>query len=466
MSTDPTPYDGDLPPEFVELFRALFGDQADEAMAAFREQGFDPRQVVEAAGLAPNAANLGFLVEQIRRVMQAPHSDQPVNWELAHDTARQAAIAGGPDPVVSDSAARAVTEALNLAELWLDRATELSRAGGPARALSAAQWVEAALPQWQAITTPVAKSMKQAMTQVITKQQEEHPGLGEAMAGATNMVQGIAGGMFGMQLGQAIGQLAREVFGFTDNGLPMGGRGVTALLPSSVAAFTEGTGLPADEVRLFLAAREAAHARLFTHVPWLADHLFGAVEAYAAGISIDLDRLEEAVRDINPQDPSSLRQALSSGVFEPDLSPAQQSALARLETTLALVEGWVDVVVADALTPNLPDVAALRELMRRRRAEGGPAEHTFTTLVGLELRPRRAREATRLWEAVADQLGQVEREAVWGHPDLLPLSEDLDQPEQFPSRLPERRQADAAFDAELAAFLEAEGGSGGPEPGA
>ena len=40
---------------------------------------------------------------------------------------------------------------------------------------------------------------------------------------------------------------------------------------------------------------------------------------------------------------------MRSGMFEPQTTPEQQAALARLETLLALIEGWVDAVVADAV---------------------------------------------------------------------------------------------------------------------
>ena len=61
-------------------------------------------------------------------------------------------------------------------------------------------------------------------------------------------------------------------------------------------------------------------------------------------------------------------------MFEPTVSPSQERTLAALETLLALVEGWVDTVVAEAVGDRLPGAAALQETLRRRRATGGPAE--------------------------------------------------------------------------------------------
>jgi len=188
----------------------------------------------------------------------------------------------------------------------------------------------------------------------------------------------------------------------------------------------------------FLAAREAAHHRLFSHVPWLASQLLNAVETYARGIKIDMSGIEEAARGFNPMslgDPAAMEQLLTQGVFEPQATPEQTAALERLETLLALIEGWVQTVVTAALGDRIPGTAALSEMLRRRRATGGPAEQTFGTLVGLELRPRKMREAAALWERLTDAAGIDARDTVWQHPDLLPDSSDLDEPAAFIDRV-------------------------------
>jgi putative hydrolase len=247
----------------------------------------------------------------------------------------------------------------------------------------------------------------------------------------------VGGLMFGGQVGEALGTLATEVVSSTDIGIPVGPDGIAALLPESVRALGEGLSVPSDQVQLFVALREAAHQRLFRHVPWLRTHLYTAVRSYAEGITIDTSRFEQLAGSVDPHDPESLQRAMSEGLFEPTATPAQQAALERLETALALVEGWVDTVTAAAAGAQLPSFAALQETMRRRRATGGPAERTFATLVGLELRPRRLREAAELWQALGDRRGIEGREAVWSHPDLLPSASDLDEPRAWAERGPD-----------------------------
>ena len=119
------------------------------------------------------------------------------------------------------------------------------------------------------------------------------------------MMRSMGGAMFGTQIGQAVGVLAGEVVGSTDIGLPLGPAGKAALLPLNIAAFGKDLGVPQDEVRLYLALREAAHQRLFAHVPWLRSHLFGAVEGYARGIKVDTAKLEDVVGQFDPSEPGA-----------------------------------------------------------------------------------------------------------------------------------------------------------------
>jgi len=378
-----------------------------------------------AALFGGDPAQLGTAFQWLGRMLS--QSSGPVNWELAHDVARQG-VAAGHDPSVADAERRAVDEAVRLAELWLDEATTLAAGTTGALAWSRAEWVEATLPVWRQLVEPVATRVVESMGEVVP---EEMKSLAGPLLG---VLKQMGGAMFGAQLGQALGSLAGEVVGSADIGLPLGPAGKAVLLPVGVAAFGEGLGLGEDQVRLYLALRECAHQRLFVHVPWLRGHLLGAVEAYARGIRVDTSRLEQAVGQIDPTNPEALQEALSSGLFEPEETPEQKTALTRLETALALVEGWVDEVVSSAAEAHLPAAGALRETIRRRRATGGPAEQTFATLVGLELRPRRQRDAAALWRLLAERRGTEGRDAVWAHPDLLPTADDLDDPAGFVDR--------------------------------
>ena len=188
-------------------------------------------------------------------------------------------------------------------------------------------------------------------------------------------------------------------------------------------------------------------------MPWLRAHLFGAVEAYARGITVDASRLREAMPQIDPANPEALQEALSgAALFQPEDTPQQKAALSRLETALALVEGWVD----DGRGRGGREPASAGHRARRGASGGGgrpagPPSSTFATLVGLELRPRKLREAARIWRQLTDVRGIDGRDAVWAHPDLLPTEEDFDDPDGF---------VHGRQDWDISALEEATGGAG------
>ncbi|MGO1173138.1 MAG: zinc-dependent metalloprotease [Actinomycetaceae bacterium] len=437
MSQDPAPRepdDGDEQTSWEQMLSSMLGPEAAaQAVSAMRQAGMDPATMGQAAGLPGDPASLGPLFAQVQAMMR-PDGSGPVNWRLATDLARRTATGGG-DPAVTSADADAVRGALQAADLWLDVATELPPAGGPREALSRGQWVERTLPTFRTLAEPVASSMSRALAGAIRKQLEDAPeelrAFGAQLGDESGLLGQIGQAVYGMQLGQAVGTLAREALGTTDISIPLLAEPGAALVPANVADFAEGLDVPLDEVRLFLAVRELAHARVFAHSPWLRAGVEDAVTAYARAISIDTGKIEEAVRSVDPSDPEALREAMSGGVFDQDDTPEQEAALSRLATLLALVEGWVEAVTAQATAPHLPHTVQLREMLRRRRAAGGPAEQTFSTLVGLELRPRSLREATRLWELYAAERGVEARDELWSHPDVLPTAEELADPEGF-----------------------------------
>jgi putative hydrolase len=389
---------------------------------------------------------LGQMLSQLGQMLsQAGTSSGPVNYDLAKQIALQK-LAGQPGFGPPTDSVSAVRDAVHLAEMWLDPATTLPAGATSSRSWTARDWVEHTLPTWQRLCDPVARRVSSAWVEALPAEAKE-------AAGPLLSMVGQMGGMaFGSQLGNALAQLASEVLTSTDIGLPLGPPATAALLPANIEEFTKGLERPSSEVMVFLAAREAAHQRLFAHVPWLRQRLLATVEEFASGIRVDTSALEQLATQVDPANPASIEEAMRSGMLEPQTTPEQQAALTRLETLLALVEGWVDVVVADATAERLPGADALRETLRRRRASGGPAEQTFATLVGLELRPRRLRAAASLWRLIGDRHGLQVRDGVWAHPDLVPTAADLDEPIDFADRLGERGELDNPIDDPIAAI--------------
>jgi len=382
----------------------------------------DPGIPDPTGGEQPGMPDLGAMLRQLGDLLSGQTG--PVNWNLAEQGALQAI---GADTGTTGADTAAVTDAVRLADVWLDSHTALPSGVTATEAWSRRRWLKATQPAWARLVEPVATKVIAGFGDALPEEMRA------AALPVLGVMQQVGGLMFGGQIGVALGSLAKDVVSATDIGLPLGPTGTAALLPENVAAFGAGLGVAADEVRIFLALREAAHHRLFGHVPWLATRLFDIVRDCAEAVTIDMSQIEELSRGIDPTNLESL-QDLTQGMFSPEPSPQQQAALARLETLLALIEGWVDSVTLAAATPNLPSISALNETMRRRRATGAPSEQALASLVGLQMRPRRLRDAAALWALLADRRGTARRDALWSHPDLMPTADDLDDPFAFVDR--------------------------------
>jgi putative hydrolase len=405
--------------------------------------GFDPEKLAGAAGLPNDPEMMRQLMAQLQSALQS--SSQGINWTAATDQAmtlaRQSAVPTG------DAQRHELDQALAIAALWLDEVTYVSELPLPPRLLSRAEWVRATMPVWTQLAEPVATSISDALTGVLTEQAPEE--MAGMVQGASQLLRNVGGTLFAMQLGGAVAQLSTEVVSGGDIGIPLLDEQRAALLPQNLAEFGEGLDIPATEVQIYLAVRELAHARLFRHAKWLRLQLITSITEYARGISIDTSRLQELAETLDPTNVEELRQAMVSGSLIPPKTEQQEAALSRLETMLALIEGWVDVTTL-AATGRLPRADAIAETVRRRRATGGPAESAFSALVGLELRPRRLREAAAMWQAVTDGVGAEQRDALWSHPDVLPTSADIDDPAALVARLhagePEPDEMDQALE--------------------
>ena len=432
MVDDSRPDEGQNPEdEFRDMLRDILSGKSP----------IDPSQLAGAAGLPNDPASVAALMNQLQSALHGS-ADGGVNWDIALKQGQDRAVAG--QLAATPEQQTQLDQAFHIAALWLDDVISVAELTVEPRLMTRKEWITATMPLWTQLAEPVATSISDSLTRVLTEQApEEMQGL---IANASQVMRNVGGALFAMQLGQVVGQLASEVVSGGDVGIPLLSEQQAALLPQNVTEFGEGLDVPTDQVQIYLAVRELAHARLFRHSRWLRLHLTSSITEFARGISIDSGRLEELAEGFDPSNPEELRQAMVNGSLIPPKTETQLAALARLETMLALIEGWVDVVTLEA-TSRLPKSDAIAETVKRRRAAGGPAESAFATLVGLELRPRRLREAAAMWQAVTDAVGNEARDALWAHPDILPTSADIDDPQALIARLTKSAQgAEPALD--------------------
>jgi putative hydrolase len=303
------------------------------------------------------------------------------------------------------------------------------------------------LAGWQTSVEPLALGLSSAIGELLNQASfgegegpetpaDEQSQLQIPVGMISALLNSFIGSLIATQLGQAIGGLSGKVTGAHDVGLPLVDSAYPTLVPQNIKEWATDLDIPMDEVRIFHALREAAVARLFAHNPWLVSYIRTAITDYGKGINIDLDAIQdqaqrafESGNGFDPANPESFSIALNEGIFTPQESPAQRAALTKLETVLALIDGWSEEVVAMAAGDRLPNIAALQETLRRRRATSAPAQQLFSSMLGLQVSPRLAREAAVFWKKVRELKDVESRDHIWS--GILPTAEDLLTPESF-----------------------------------
>ncbi|CAB4710629.1 unannotated protein [freshwater metagenome] len=405
-----------------------------------------------------SSADFAAMMQQMQQQIQEQFSKLGMNApgfaptsevlpkNIVRETAKKFVTAKGSSPVGSNDVA-SVTEAFSIAELWLNEVVFFPQSEVVANStLARTDWVDSTLTGWQSSVEPLALGLTEAISELIENSAED----GDLAAAEGQMqipvgmiatlLRSFIGSLIATQLGQSIGGLAVTVTGIHDVGLPLVDPVHPALVPQNIQEWAKDLNIPIDEVRIFHALRESAGARLFSHNPWLVSYIRSAISDYARGIHIDIDAIQRQAQELfeasstesgefDPTNPESFTMALNEGIFTPEETPAQRNALIKLETVLALVDGWSEVVVQAGAGDRLPNILALQETLRRRRATSAPTQQLFSNLFGLQVSPRLAREAAAFWSSIGKIRDIKSRDQIWG--GILPTSADLLTPESY-----------------------------------
>ena len=405
----------------------------------FESGALNPEELSKVAGAGLNPKLLSQLFGQVQAMMS--DSDGPVNWELATKTALDLAKDGQRQP--SEVLGAEIQNSFEIAQLWLGEQTEFTNSQ-PLKQLSRALWVQDAIPLFKDLAEPVAASMSKALSENLTQVMPEE--LVGMIGPATKFLENAGASMFAAQLGQSVGKLSENVLSASEIGIPLSTR--PGLVIQNVEDFLKDLETPKSEVLIYLAIRELAVSSLYASNRWLRDQVATQVSEFAAGLKIDPESIQNLTQQIDPSDPTTFNLVIESGGLITPRTADQEATLVRIETTLALIEGWADAVAFSAAS-RLPGINQVFELLRRRQAVGA-AQKTFATLLGLELRPRLQREAMAMWQRVSDEVGTMVRDSIWMHPDLLPSAADIQDPSDLIKRL---SGGDDDFDSELNKLL-------------
>lgn len=403
-------------------------------MRQFTEMGLDP------AAIEGAMAGAKTFFDSAQSIAGNPNQSL-IAINSLRDIARKVIASTGEQPIGTSDQKR-VTDALTIASTWLDSEIRFPTTEANLQpAWSKRDWLDSSLLSWQQMIEPLAVGMADALANVMNGAQE---GLPVELAGLENqsaeqqkamkemlarLLRSFMGTLIANQLGQSIGAIANNITGANDAAIPLSSG--AHLIPQNITQWAQGLGLPETEVDIYLALREVSAARLFASTPWLMTYIRDAITTYGKGIAIDVEAIqrqaEEAMgrEDFDINNPQSLTIAIDQGLFTPQQTPAQEFALTKLEMALALIEGWIDHVISEVGAERIPSFNALIENSRRRRAVNSPMQQLFATLLGLEVSPRKMREATAFWSEVKSLRGSDGRDRCWEDPAFLPMPNDL-----------------------------------------
>jgi putative hydrolase len=374
-------------------------------------------------------------------------SDEALPKNIVREVSKKFTSSQSSAPVGQSDLAQ-IQQAFSIAETWLNEAVlfpQTPQSGNAA--LARTDWIDATLSGWQSAVEPLAVGLSAAIGELLDQASigeeesdalpdSENPELAIPVGMISMLLKSFIGSLIATQLGQAIGGLASKVTGAHDVGLPLLDPVYPALVPQNIREWSTDLDIALDEVQIFHALREASVARLFSNNPWLVSYIRTAITDYGKGINIDMEAIQEQAQraldesgGFDPTNPESLNIALNSGIFTPQETPAQRAALTKLETALALIDGWCEEVVSLAAGNRLPNLNALQETLRRRRATSAPAQQLFSSLLGLQVSPRLTREATAFWTQVRELKDIAARDQIWS--GILPTADDLLTPESF-----------------------------------
>lgn len=424
-----TPDDGEDSSGKPEDFSAMMRQMQEQIQRQFEQLGINPAVFVN-----PFAAF-------------TQGSQEALPQAVVRDTAKKFVQAQGSQPIGTKDVT-VVDSAFEIADLWLNEATVFPATSGNTaqRAVSRLDWVDETLKGWQATMEPLATGLSSAISSLLDEamaQQSQDSENSEAVAGPMGAIAGLLrtfiGSLIATQLGQAIGGISATATGAHDVGLPLLDPARPLLIPENIEKWSQDLEIPKTEIYLFHALREASIARLFEHNPWIVSYIRSAIVEYGRGIHIDMEAIqrqaEEAMQNFDPSQigpesgENSFTIALNNGIFTPEETPTQRAALSKLETALALVDGWADEVSTLAAGDRIPSISQLREMYRRQRATSAPSQQLFKSLLGLEVTPKLAREASAFWQKIRETKDVAARDQIWS--GILPSAEELLNPEGF-----------------------------------
>ena len=415
----------------------------------------------------------GFFENLLGDLMKLLQTKGPVHWELAHQLAVGIASEGTDEPNVDPLTRIHLEELVRVADLHVTEVTGLSTSvtgkSLEVQPVNRSAWAWYTLEAWRPLLESLARSLAPGSTGAPGT--TDDPAQAGDMPGATNEFGAPAGNLEDMgaglwsrflagkgqagddiddpaahdllggwvaavgpvlvsvQCGAAIGHLAQRALGQYDLPVPRPPSEKLLLVPANIASFAEDWSLPAEDVELWVCLREVAHHAVLglTHVH---KRIYGLLQAYASGFEPRMVNLEDSLGHFDISDPGTIESALGDPaiLLGEARSPAQRSTMNQISTAVAVVEGYVDYVVAQTSQRLIGSAGPLSEAMQRRRIDGKQGEALAERLFGLRLDNALIERGASFIKGVLDRAGEGGLALLWSSSSNFPTEAEVDAP--------------------------------------
>jgi putative hydrolase len=368
-------------------------------------------------------------------MLKMMRTDAPMQWELASQFAQTVASDNKPEGNVDPVQRMRFEELARIAERQVADVTGMpTTPSGAAVAFAStgpAGWARRSLESWRPIIERFASAIRPAALDDDEDgeraDEEEEKDLGRLME---EWSKAIAPAMISLQVGSAIGHLARTTLGQYDLPLPRRESDEIAVVPENAVRFASDWSLNPDDTLLWVAARDLTVHTVLSRVH-VRERFSQLLVEHAENLRPDLRALLERLGDLSAavDDPGELNELFGESGFGADSdSPEARRVRAELATLSAVLVGYAqwatDVVVARIIGARRP----VAEAMRRRLVEMTDEERAAEQLFGLDLSSETVDKGEAFVSGVLQRGGEVELAKLWVAGANLPTPAELDAP--------------------------------------
>jgi putative hydrolase len=232
-----------------------------------------------------------------------------------------------------------------------------------------------------------------------------------------------------MQLGSAVGHLARTTLGQYELPVPRPGQRLL-LVPENLEKFADDWSLDPEEVRLWVCLRDVITHAVITR-PHVASRLEELITDMMRAMPEEASALVDRLADFDLADTDSLQRLMGDpeALLGATPSPARQWASDQLEALTSAMLGYVEHVLDKASMRLLGGRTALAEAWRRRQQSAENETRRAAELIfGREIGPAQVERGTQFVEGVLDRAGEEGLSLLWAGPDTLPTPAEVSAP--------------------------------------